>query len=450
VLTTLVNPTLWLLAGLIWAAAWAAAHGAPAGSAIERFVGVAARRAVLLVLVALAVVAVSTRLGLGYLAPGAYAEEVVQARALLADRPPGAVDARTELAEWLREEPPATDPWLLPGLTPCQAGAMRERERFFSGQAHTPALVLASVPVVRVAGGRGLFVALSALALLALAFAWATLVAEAGWTRRSPHALVLGVALAGWQPALAALRQGDAVLVAAALLVGAWAAARRERWTPAGALVGLAGAVSVPAAVVLLALVRRPRALVAGLATMTVAALAVAAAGGPVLLVDFARNVAFTTRAFAEMPVNYALAGRLLARVPGWWLAAAALAVGAATVARTRRVDVAIAAFCPIAVLSAPVAWSQHLALMLVPAAVLGASAAGGSARALGAWALLLAAISTTDPAVSWLSEVLWATVGTTWPIVPFVVAIAWLAVLQRPGHEIAGRRGDCEPTSWS
>src|SRR4051794_10205398 len=123
-LTTLFNPTLWLLAALAVSAAIAQARGEDARIAFGRVVRIGSSRAVLLILALAAAGGVASRTVLGFLAPGAYAEDVLAARSYLAQRQLYHGTDRADFARWLSEEPTAADPWTLPGLTVCQANAI--------------------------------------------------------------------------------------------------------------------------------------------------------------------------------------------------------------------------------------------------------------------------------------------------------------------------------------
>jgi hypothetical protein len=437
--TTILNPTLWLLATVVAVAGWAAICRRPAREAVRLAVWGVTRWPVLLVLGAMALAGVGSRVVVGYLSPGAYAEEVLASRFYLAERAVFRGDDRAEFERWLREEPAAADAWTLPGISSCQASALEHRPQFFTSQAHSPVLLLASVPVVRVAGGRGLYLVIVALSALGLCAAWWVLAGEFRIPRRSRESLLLATALVGWQPVLAGLRQGDAVLVAAALVVCGWGLTRRGHWAAAGGAAGLAATISLPAAACVLGLVRWPRALGAACLAGAVAAAATMTAGGPMLFVDFAGNIVASARTYASAMPNYALASRVAvdAGLPGAAVVAAAGALVLFGWWRARTVDQAFATFAVLGLLFAPVAWSQHMALALVPLAVLFTEAAAlPSAGPLAAWALVAIGVSLPDPAVAILADAMPAWGATPWPVVPLVLLAlwAWLAMLPPMG----------------
>src|SRR5690606_40277799 len=121
----------------------------------------------IVLLLVLTAVAVASRIVLGLMSPGAYAEEVLAARTFLEQRRLYSDDSRSDLAQWLEQEQPLA--WELPGTSPCQDSAMAQRARFYTSHAHMPTLLLASVPIVHLLGGRGLYLVLLGLSALAVA-----------------------------------------------------------------------------------------------------------------------------------------------------------------------------------------------------------------------------------------------------------------------------------------
>ena len=147
----------------------------PAGRALDDVVRTATTVPVLAVLALASGGAVASRAVIGYLSPGAYAEEVLAAREFLSERHVYRGDDRAQFARWLREERPATEPWALPGISVCQASAFEHRPQFYTSQAHTPMLLLGSVPLVHLVGGRGLFVGIFGVSAGLLVLAWRTM-----------------------------------------------------------------------------------------------------------------------------------------------------------------------------------------------------------------------------------------------------------------------------------
>ena len=370
--TTLLNPTVWLLVGVAVSAAAGVWRGDTARRAFDRMARLATSWPVLAALLMLTCGGVGSRVVIGYMSPGVYAEEVVSARSFLEERRLYAgSESRARLAAWMAEAP-AGDPFTLPGISPCQASAMASRPTYFTSQGHPPTLLLASVPVVSLAGGHGLYIMLTVASLAGILLVAALLARVSGVQWRSRGALVLTLALIAWQPVLAGLRQGDAVVSAAALVVVAWHFARLGRGWAAGA-VGLACCLALPALGSLFALARcRPRAGMVALVLVAAAVTAAGVVGGIGIFADFGSAVVFSARTYADSPANYAVAGRLQGAGISTMLSVAVFALVAAIgLARSRTVDSAFAAGLALGLLAVPILWSQHLTLALLPLAEL-------------------------------------------------------------------------------
>ena len=426
--TTFVNPTLWLLGALLVSAAVSALGGRPPREAVTRVVTLATRGPILALLVLMAAGGVGARLFLGYVSPGTYAEEVLGAKAFLAERSLYNGDDRDELRQWLAAEPMPADPFAIPGVSPCQASGMTTRPQFYTSQGHPPMLLLASAPIVAAYGGRGVFVAMSVVAIAAMAAAVLALAGWAGVAPRSPQTWLIAASLLGWQPVIAGLRQGDAAVLAGALVVLAWQLGARTML--AGLATGVATSIAPPAAAALAALVslRRAAAFVAG-CVVAVSALAAVAAGGLLVFADYTRVALAAARAYADTPVNYAVAGRLIASSPTLApVTVAAIALAVVTGWRARSADAAFGAWLALGMLAAPIVWSQHLALTLVPIAVLLSRVVHSrSSWPLVAWTLLTIVLSLPDPAMSYLRDAV-ALVGPRAADVP-VASVALLTM---------------------
>lgn len=436
--TSLVNPTLWLLALTALVAGAGAVRRQSARQSLQRMLRWSTTTPVLAALLTLSLGGVGSRAVLGYLSPGAYAEEVVSARAFLAERQLYGGDDRAELTRWLTEAPPATTPWTLPGITTCQASAMEHRPQFFTSQAHMPTLLLASVPIVHVVGGRGLYLALVLGSLVSIIAMLGVLLRESAQEWRSRLGLLGFAAIAGWQPVLAGIRQGDAVLIAAGLVALSWHFARRKRPGPAGLAGGAAGCLVLPALGVLPALLRcSPRACLVGLGVFVGGAAVVMAVGGPLILTDFVSALAIAARTYAEAMPNYAVSGRaLLAGLSTWPLVAVLAVTGLASAMRGRSADTAFGTFTTLGLLAAPVVWSQHLALAFVPLAVLLRRVwSTGTSLGLLGWAVLAGLLSLPDPAVAYLSDwlALPSATSAVSPVVPVALLVLWASVLYGP-----------------
>jgi len=99
--------------------------------------------------------------------------------------------------------------------------------------------------------------------------------------------------------------------------------------------------------------------------------------------------------------------------IGGWW--------------RARSVDDACAWFSGLALLAAPLAWSQHITLAVLPLVwVLRRVSGHPSAIGLVGWSILALAVSLPDPAVAIIGEHLPLVGGIAWPIVPVAVGCLW------------------------
>jgi hypothetical protein len=408
VLTTILNPTVWLLVATFAAAVVAAIRGVDGRTTFVWIVDRACRWPILAALCLMSMVGLSSRVLIGYSSPGAYAEEVVAARTFLEQRSLYSADARGEMAEWMRESPAVTTPWkAVPGVTECQVNAMGQRARFFTNHAHTPMLLLAGVPIVHVGGGRALYVTLVVLSLASIGLMTSVLLRQGGIDWRSRRALLLLAALAGWQPVLAALRQGDAIVLAAGLLTLSWAYADR-RSAIAGVAAGAAACLALPSIGGVPALLRtKPRSGLLATAIMLASVAATVAIAGPGVVLGFAQTFQETARTYAFAVTNYAVVGRFVGGHAWLPLATLAVVVVCCCVSGTS-IDRAYGAFVVLGLLCAPVLWSQHLAVMAVPAAILLRKAMiSRSPAVLAGWAMLVLVLSLPDAAAAELSLLL-------------------------------------------
>jgi hypothetical protein len=252
------------------------------------------------------------------------------------------------------------------------------------------------------------------------------------------------MAIAGWQPVFAAIRQGDAVLVVAGLLVGAWSLLQTNRTVLPGLLLGVSGALFLPASVMLLPVAPRSRpAFAVAVATLLLALAGSAALGGAMLFVDYAASTIASARVYAASPITYSLIAKLLvigttATLPAV-LAAAAIAVTALMAWRRKAsaaLDISFASFAALAFLLSPIAWSQHVTLLVFPLTVLLARAI--SSRRPGwlfAWAALALLLSLPDPPNLWIDSAVRHVAGdgaaSMLPTAPALAAVAiWASML--------------------
>jgi hypothetical protein len=441
--TTILNPTNWLL--LLGAAALAAPPSwrrAIVGSLRPRTAAV-----LIVFFVTAAGIAAGARLAWGFIAPGVYLEEVAAARLLIEGRPVDASHQREAVLAW-SEEGDVALPWLIDEAS-CRASAAAARAEFFTTQGHPPLLLVGSVPVVRLVGAQGLFVVIALLSIAALALAgWALageLVPGAGTL---PRPLTIA-ALVAWQPVLAGLRQGDASIVAAALSVGSWLAIRRHQPALGGLAAGTAASVAPGMLLLLPALaMASTRALLAGAATIIAGLVLPSAVVGRSLLSEVLASGHSAATTYAEASFNYSLIGRSLGG-QAWaiWLGCGLIVVCAAAMIRaaagradeacgaSRLQDGALPLCCCLAVLASPVAWSQQLALLLLPLAVLLAAVAKSSARAhVVAWCAVALLVSLPDGPVRWLAAAATALTGLSperiipLPTIAVVALALWIA----------------------
>jgi alpha-1,2-mannosyltransferase len=218
-----------------------------------------------------------------------------------------------------------------------------------------------------------------------------------------------------WQPTLAATRHGQVSAVISALLIGAWALARRGRDIAAGAAVGVAAALKVyPVIFLLFFLVRRPRACAVAAATLlSTTALVIAIAGLANLRAYMVSASAIAAR-YGTTGNNYSLVSRLgligLGQSP--WPAIAAAVLLLATLAALLAVrddgqhtfDHEAAACVCLVLLASPIAWQHYFFVLLLPVFVAGRAAyRHGSRWSLGLWLAGLLAISVPDAPYWWV-----------------------------------------------
>jgi hypothetical protein len=112
---------------------------------------------------------------------------------------------------------------------------------------------------------------------------------ELRWPIRRPALLVATAALMAWVPLWEQVEHGQMGLLLLALLTVAWRELRRGRDTVAGAALAVAAALKIFPAVLLgyVVLRRRPRAVLAALATLAVIAAVLTASAGPRVWVDY-------------------------------------------------------------------------------------------------------------------------------------------------------------------
>ncbi|MDQ3488090.1 MAG: hypothetical protein M3468_10205, partial [Acidobacteriota bacterium] len=402
--TTLLNPTVWLLVATCVAGVVGAVRGRTASASVDSLLRVVCARPILVLLIGLALFGLGSRAVLGFLSPGAYAEEVIAARTFVEQR--DLYGSGVAPSQALGDPSVANLPW----LSSCQGNAITNRAKFYTDHAHPPMLLLAGVPVVYLGGAKLLYLSMLAASLGAIAVMSAVLLARAGLGWRSPAGLVVIAAVAGWQPVLAGIRQGDAVLPAAGLVALTWYLLGRRSGSERAALPSaIAACLAIPSVGVLPALWRTaPRVAVVATGILLAIVGATIALAGAAVVPAFLQTVAETARTYAGAPANYAIVGRaleagavmpvlalgfLLVLVCSWW--------------RGTNADAAFATFGVAGLMLAPVLWSQHLALLLVPFTVLFArTLRHGSSLGLASVAALALVFSLPDTIAIRLAQV--------------------------------------------
>jgi hypothetical protein len=431
--TTLLNPAVYLLAAIAIAGVVGACRRWQARQTLETVVRYACAWPVLLALVVMAGAGAGSRAVLGFLAPGAYAEEVIAARSFIDTGRLYATDARQELARWMAESQAPPVPWAeLPGISGCEVSAITDRAALFRSSAHMPPLLLAGVPFVGLGGGHALYVTLLILSLISIAvIVWVLLECSAiDW--RSRRALLVLAAVAGWQPVLAAIRQGDAILPVAALILLAWHLSTRLGPSRGAAVAaGVASWFALPGILVLPALFRvsRTSGLLAVLLSATGVALTLLAAGTGVIS-SFGHTTLLAANTYAGLVANYAIFARGIS-FPAAYSVAALAAVLLFSWRRSYTANDAFSLWSMVGLMLAPVVWSQHLLLALLPAIVLlRRLLRTGSSGALAAWAVLILVLSLPDGSSVWLTETLRRAAGGALPVPALALVSLFSALL--------------------
>jgi alpha-1,2-mannosyltransferase len=283
----------------------------------------------------------------------------------------------------------------------------------YGPQAHPPLLLLALSPIVRLVGGYWAYL-LVTLATLGAAVVGTGLVLR--WARpddwRAWWWLCI-VAAWGWQPTLAAVRQGQVGVIVACLLLGAWSAIRSRRDFTAGLLVGLATALKVYPVVFLSLLITRPRSIAGALLVAIGAGILLFLLAGLSELEAYRQSALLVVQKYGDAHNNWSLWTLLgLVGLPArsrWFVATiSAILISVTTFLRRKSdrgagwtddvIDLRSGAAMCLAVLLSPIAWQHYFFLLLLP---LWASARwlmlGGETAGLAVWCMALLVVSLPD-----------------------------------------------------
>nr|MBA2302323.1 hypothetical protein [Acidobacteriota bacterium] len=198
----------------------------------------------------------------------------------------------------------------------------------------------------------------------------------------------------------------------------------------AGLAAGIAACLTVPAISILPALLRtwrRPGAL-AVLVFVTGAVVTIEVAGTGVIR-SFLETAGQTAGTYAYAVTNYAVLGRAAGAGANFTAVIGTTAfLAVVSWIRGEEPDDAFAAFAVLGLLVSPLVWSQQLALILVPAAVLFSRLVGGaSSLPLALWATLMLLLSLPDGSAAWFSQLLPIRFpGGVLPVVSVGLVVLW------------------------
>lgn len=377
-MSALANPVTWIVAAVL-----VAACAGPRDAVIRVGRQLTASWA-LAALAALVIANLGVRVALGLVAPGDFAGEILAARSVASGGPLYSANMTRDRVILRQVSPGPVATAVASWLPASLAAQTRERNAVgIAAQSHPPTVFATIVPLVRLIGAEPAFVVVSVVSVTSAAIvAWCLAVATL--TRPDRRQLLLVVLLvAGWQPTLAAIRDGQLGMVIAALAIGGWWMMRGAGKRAGGVLVGVATALKFyPGALLFALLVRSRRGLawaVAAAAVCVVASGAVFGLQSWMAYLDVVREGALGHLISAT---NLALAARFAHVLPRaiaiqFWLAAAALLL-AVTAWRSFRerdsasgFDLSFARFSCLAVVLSPTAWGHYLPLLAQPLAVL-------------------------------------------------------------------------------
>jgi hypothetical protein len=377
-MSALANPVIWIVAAVLLLACSSSVD------AVGRLGRILTHPAALLALAIVVTANLGVRVALGLVAPGDFAGEIIAARSIESGGSMYSADlVRDRVA--VRQIAPgplvsAVASWLPASLV----GQARERNSVgIAAQAHPPTVLALIAPLVLLTGAEPAFVLVSTFSVVAaFGLAWclvSAVVPRPEWR----HFAVGALLVAGWQPSLAAIRDGQLSVVIAACAICGWWALRRAREAAGGVLVGIATVLKFyPAALMLALAVRSRRALAWAIVAGALAVVATIAAFGVQPWLAYRDVVADGALGHLASGTNLSVAARLAHVFPravalDLWAVGSVILL-ALTLWRSRRerefpasIDLSFARFSCLAIALSPTAWGHYLPLLAQPFAIL-------------------------------------------------------------------------------
>jgi hypothetical protein len=449
-MSVLLNPVAWLLAVALLMVCSAKRHEWPLRTLASA--RVLTTWPVLLVLGVLVAANVVARIAIGIVAPGDFNGEIIAARSDAASGLFYSADLPRDRAAL--ESAPAdavastVEAWLPSWL------ATRARDQKgvgIVGQGHPPTILAVIVPLIRLAGTPGAFLI---VAMGSVAAAWCASRSLMGALAPDASArwqVFAGLALIGWQPTLAAIRDGQLSVVIGAMAIAGWSFLRARRDGGAGSFVGAATALKFYPGLLLFAAPRSRRFVIAAVVTVLLAVAVSVLAFGAEQWGAYRQAVNDVGLGHARSSLNLSLVARRNQVLPPTaafvvWAAGGALLV-ALSVWRSRAqaeaggIDLSFARVACLAIVLSPTAWAHYLFLAAQPLAVLLRSAIAGHRAGLAAAAVGLALLLGLPVAER---SGIWPSVQTGGPLnaifSPTTVVLAlWALLMIEPPDRRAG-----------
>jgi Glycosyltransferase family 87 len=322
---------------------------------------------------------------LGYEVPRDLLQDVESAKLWLQGRPAFPLNMTADIRDTLNHEPPppSADRWI-PGLSQIEQTSARRVQSEPWAQAHPASMTLLLA----------LFVPWLHVRLIQLLFGFASLAALAGTIRLLSKGLnftprlsaVLFWGLVGWFPFWVVIRNGQVGMILTFLMTLGWYLLRQERDLAAGISLGVATALKLfPALVLVYLLFRRRKAFWPGaLAASTLLLLSFSLVGWHNTL-DYFRVVHFVQSYYRDYKANLSLLSVFTGIAPLARFApvlaqisfVALLGLLLYTITRKSRdagpatLDLEYAMFMALLPILSPVSWDHYLVILTLPLAVL-------------------------------------------------------------------------------